>query len=72
MILFSLSRKDAFMRRLVLCLCLAMVGAVPARGADALSPAQTKAVERIVHDYLVKHPNGYTCHFLRPESVLGN
>lgn len=22
-------------------------------------------------DYLVKHPSGYTCHFLRPESVLG-
>lgn len=22
-------------------------------------------------DYLVKYPNGYTCHFLRPESVLG-
>lgn len=23
-------------------------------------------------DYLEKHPNGYTCHFLRPESVLGD
>jgi methionine-S-sulfoxide reductase len=23
-------------------------------------------------DYLVKHPHGYTCHFLRPESVLGD
>ena len=23
-------------------------------------------------DYLVKHPRGYTCHFLRPESVLGD
>jgi peptide methionine sulfoxide reductase msrA/msrB len=23
-------------------------------------------------DYLKKHPNGYTCHFMRPESVLGN
>jgi peptide methionine sulfoxide reductase msrA/msrB len=23
-------------------------------------------------DYLQKHPNGYTCHFLRPESVLGD
>jgi methionine-S-sulfoxide reductase len=22
-------------------------------------------------DYLRKHPGGYTCHFLRPESVLG-
>jgi methionine-S-sulfoxide reductase len=23
-------------------------------------------------DYLVKNPKGYTCHFLRPESVLGD
>jgi len=23
-------------------------------------------------DYLEKHPKGYTCHFLRPESVLGD
>jgi peptide methionine sulfoxide reductase msrA/msrB len=23
-------------------------------------------------DYLVKHPRGYTCHFLRPESILGD
>lgn len=22
-------------------------------------------------DYLQKHPNGYTCHYLRPESILG-
>jgi peptide-methionine (S)-S-oxide reductase len=22
-------------------------------------------------DYLIKHPGGYTCHFLRPEAVLG-
>jgi peptide methionine sulfoxide reductase msrA/msrB len=22
-------------------------------------------------DYLIKNPNGYTCHFLRPESILG-
>jgi peptide methionine sulfoxide reductase msrA/msrB len=22
-------------------------------------------------DYLIKHPNGYTCHFLRPETILG-
>jgi len=27
--------------------------------------------EEYHQDYLVKHPNGYTCHFLRPESVLG-
>jgi len=23
-------------------------------------------------DFLQKHPNGYTCHFMRPESVLGD
>ena len=23
-------------------------------------------------DYLERYPNGYTCHFLRPESVLGD
>ena len=23
-------------------------------------------------DYLQKHPTGYTCHFMRPESVLGD
>jgi peptide-methionine (S)-S-oxide reductase len=23
-------------------------------------------------DYLEKNPGGYTCHFLRPESVLGD
>ncbi len=23
-------------------------------------------------DYLEKHPHGYTCHFLRPESILGD
>jgi methionine-S-sulfoxide reductase len=22
-------------------------------------------------DYLIKHPGGYTCHFMRPDSVLG-
>jgi methionine-S-sulfoxide reductase len=22
-------------------------------------------------DYLIKHPDGYTCHYLRPESILG-
>jgi len=22
-------------------------------------------------DYLIKHPGGYTCHYLRPESILG-
>ncbi|HEX4048872.1 MAG TPA: peptide-methionine (S)-S-oxide reductase MsrA, partial [Elusimicrobiota bacterium] len=28
--------------------------------------------EEYHQDYLVKHPDGYTCHFLRPESVLGD
>ena len=28
--------------------------------------------EEYHQDYLVKHPAGYTCHFLRPESVLGD
>jgi len=27
--------------------------------------------EEYHQDYLEKHPNGYTCHFLRPESILG-
>ncbi|MDW8141319.1 MAG: peptide-methionine (S)-S-oxide reductase, partial [Candidatus Bipolaricaulota bacterium] len=22
-------------------------------------------------DYLQKYPNGYTCHYLRPEEILG-
>ncbi|MBI3289116.1 MAG: bifunctional methionine sulfoxide reductase B/A protein [Elusimicrobia bacterium] len=30
------------------------------------------AAEDEHQDYLVKHPDGYTCHFLRPESVLGD
>jgi len=28
--------------------------------------------EEYHQDYLEKHPNGYTCHFMRPESVLGD
>jgi methionine-S-sulfoxide reductase len=28
--------------------------------------------EEYHQDYLVKHPKGYTCHWLRPESVLGD
>ncbi len=28
--------------------------------------------EEYHQDYLVKNPGGYTCHFLRPESVLGD
>ncbi|HEX4111061.1 MAG TPA: DsbA family protein [Stellaceae bacterium] len=45
------------MRLLALCLCLLVACAgAPARAADNFSPAQTKAIERIVHDYLVKHP----------------
>jgi protein-disulfide isomerase len=40
----------------ILCVCLAIAGGVAARAADPLSPDQTKAVERIVHDYIVRHP----------------
>jgi len=28
--------------------------------------------EEYHQDYLEKHPTGYTCHFLRPESILGD
>jgi peptide methionine sulfoxide reductase msrA/msrB len=28
--------------------------------------------EEYHQDYLEKHPNGYTCHFMRPESILGD
>jgi methionine-S-sulfoxide reductase len=28
--------------------------------------------EEYHQDYLEKHPTGYTCHFMRPESVLGD
>jgi protein-disulfide isomerase len=40
----------------MLCLCIMVAGVGTARAADDFSPAQTKAIERIVHDYLVKHP----------------
>ncbi|HEY5210371.1 MAG TPA: DsbA family protein [Stellaceae bacterium] len=44
------------MRVLALCLCLLFAGIASGHAADALSPGQTKAVEKIVHDYLVAHP----------------
>lgn len=44
------------MHRLLLALCLAAVCIPAVRAADVLTPAQTKEVERIIHDYLAKHP----------------
>lgn len=49
-------RKDAIMRLFILALALVLTSTGLARANSALTPAQTKAVERIVHDYLVKHP----------------
>jgi protein-disulfide isomerase len=43
------------MRMLILCLCFVIATVATAR-AEPLTPEQTKAVERIVHDYLVAHP----------------
>jgi len=43
--------------RLLLALCLAAACIPCVRAADVLTPAQTKEVERIIHDYLVKHPD---------------
>jgi protein-disulfide isomerase len=37
-------------------LCSALAGFSPARAAATMSPDQTKAIEKIVHDYLVAHP----------------
>jgi peptide methionine sulfoxide reductase MsrA len=34
--------------------------------------ANTGKAEEDHQDYLEKLPQGYTCHFLRPESVLGD
>ena len=44
------------MRLLIAVLCFTLFAASGARADDALGPAQTKQVEQIVHDYLVKHP----------------
>ena len=30
-----------------------------------------RRAEEYHQDYLQKNPDGYTCHFLRPESILG-
>jgi protein-disulfide isomerase len=45
------------MRLLILTLALIVAGTGLARAEPALTPAQEKAVERVVHDYLVKHPD---------------
>jgi protein-disulfide isomerase len=45
--------------RLLLALALAVIPVViagPARAGEALTPAQTKAVQEIIRDYLTKHP----------------
>jgi protein-disulfide isomerase len=42
--------------RLLLALCLAALCVPAVRAADVLTPAQTKEVERIIQDYLAKHP----------------
>lgn len=39
-----------------LLLCLALAGWPTAQAAETMSPQQTKAIEKIVHDYLVAHP----------------
>jgi len=36
--------------------CLLLAGAAPPAHADALSPEQKSAVDQLVHDYLMKHP----------------
>jgi protein-disulfide isomerase len=43
--------------RLLLALCLAVTCIPAVRAADILTPDQTKEVERIIHDYLLKHPD---------------
>lgn len=43
--------------RLLLALCLAATCIPAVRAADVLTPDQTKEVERIIRDYLVKHPD---------------
>jgi protein-disulfide isomerase len=44
------------MRMLALAFGLVLIAVAPSRADDALSPAQAKEVEKIVHDYLLKHP----------------
>lgn len=44
------------MRILAVLLCFILAGVAVARAEDALSPAQSKQVEKIIHDYLVAHP----------------
>jgi protein-disulfide isomerase len=52
-----LPAKEIPMRLLAAALIVAVAGlSGGARAADALSPAQTSAVEHIIHDYLIHHP----------------
>jgi protein-disulfide isomerase len=48
----------SFRPRYLLAVCAALLAfaAAPATRADDFTPAQRSAVERIVHDYLVQHP----------------
>jgi protein-disulfide isomerase len=41
---------------LIPALCALLACATAARADDGFTPAQTKALERIIHDYLVAHP----------------
>jgi protein-disulfide isomerase len=47
---------SAFIRRLLLAVLLAGSLAAPVRAADPLTPEQKEAVEAVIHDYFLKHP----------------
>ena len=48
-------------------------GIWPGKVVTKVTPAVTFwEAEDFHQDYLVKHPDGYTCHFLRPDWVLPN
>jgi protein-disulfide isomerase len=48
--------RSSFGAALFLALAAFSVIAPPASAADALTPAQKEAVERVVHDYILAHP----------------
>jgi protein-disulfide isomerase len=47
---------SALFRRLALAVLLAATVAAPSRAADPLTPEQKQAVEAVIHDYFLKHP----------------
>jgi protein-disulfide isomerase len=49
-------RVSLFRLLLLTVAALAALAALPARAADPLTPAQKEAVERVIHDYLLEHP----------------